>query len=89
MKKFISAVLILIMIFGMCVLPAQALPQKEEKIIKILAIGNSYSNNAVEYISRIADSMGIKVSVTSLYDDGCSLKRYLPEEYGIKLVHYM
>lgn len=77
MKKVISAILVLMMIFGMSVLPAQALPNDEDKTVKILAIGNSYSNNAVEYISRIADSMGFKVSVTSLYDDGCSLERHV------------
>ncbi len=44
---------------------------------KILAIGNSYSNNAVFYISRIAESMGSDISATSLYQAGCPLERHV------------
>ena len=44
---------------------------------KILAIGNSYSNNAIYYISRIAESIGQKVSATSLYQAGCPFERHV------------
>ena len=44
---------------------------------KILAIGHSYSNNAVQYISRIAKSMGKEVSATSLYQAGCPFERHV------------
>ena len=44
---------------------------------RILAIGNSYSNNAIYYISRIAESMGQKISATSLYQAGCPLERHV------------
>ncbi len=42
-----------------------------------MAIGNSYSNNAIYYISRIAESMGKKISATSLYQAGCPLERHV------------
>ena len=43
----------------------------------VLAIGNSYSNNAIYYISRIAESMGKSVSATSLYQAGCPFERHV------------
>ncbi len=51
--------------------------ESELEPIKILAIGNSYSNNATFYVSKIAESMGKSVSVTSLYDDGCPIERHV------------
>ena len=77
MKKIICVILVLIFTFGMCVAPVSAVPQDDEKTVKILAIGNSYSNNSVKYISRIAESLGLKVSATSLYYAGCSLEQHV------------
>ena len=52
---------------------------EERPALKILAIGNSYSNNSTELISRIADSMGTGLDITaaSLYQAGCPLRRHV------------
>lgn len=49
----------------------------DDEPLKILAIGNSYSNDTTEYVSRIARGLGIKVEVTSLYYPGCTLKMHV------------
>ena len=51
----------------------------EKPTLKILAIGNSYSNNSTELISKIADSMdtGLDITAASLYQAGCPLKRHV------------
>ncbi len=50
---------------------------EEKKPLKVLAIGNSYSNNTTEFVSKIAESMGYDIEATSLYYPGCSLKLHV------------
>ena len=76
MKRVISIVLIFVLLFSLCSFGVSAAPE-DQKQIKILAIGHSYSNNATQYINSIAYSMGLNVSVTSLYDDGCPIERHV------------
>jgi len=45
-------------------------------VIKILAIGNSFSEDATRYLHEIADAGGIETKVVNLYIGGCSLKRH-------------
>lgn len=52
------------------------------KTIKILCIGNSFSQDTVYYLYDIAKSAGINVIVGNLYNSGCSLKRHYT--YAIK-----
>ena len=54
-----------------------AAASNKNRPIKILAIGNSYSNNATEYVSRIASSMGLNITAASLYQAGCPLRRHV------------
>ncbi len=74
LKKIVSIVLCALLIA--LSIPMAVFAQTDEPI-RILAIGNSFSNNATYFISRIAESMGKKVSVTSLYYAGCTLKQHV------------
>ena len=57
--------------------PVASAATVKNRPIKILAIGNSYSNNATEYVSRIASSMGLDITAASLYQAGCPLRRHV------------
>jgi len=48
----------------------------ENKTIKILCIGNSFSQDATQYIYDIAQSAGVTVIIGNLYSSGCSLERH-------------
>lgn len=52
---------------------------KKVKTIKVLAIGNSYSNNTTQYISRIADSTkgNTTVFAASLFFSGATLSQHI------------
>lgn len=64
-----NRILFLIATLFLCFSQASA-----DRIIKILAIGNSFSEDAVEQNFReICDSEGIKVIVGNLYIGGCSI----------------
>lgn len=43
---------------------------------KILAIGNSFSEDATKYIHQLAADGGIDTKVVNLYIGGCSLERH-------------
>ena len=45
-------------------------------MIKILAIGNSFSQDATRYLYGIARADGVQVKVVNLYIGGCSLYRH-------------
>ena len=44
--------------------------------MEVLAIGNSFSQDATRYLHRIARAAGDKLNVTNLYIGGCSLERH-------------
>lgn len=44
--------------------------------MNILAIGNSFSEDATRYLHQIARADGIEINVASLYIGGCSLERH-------------
>ena len=46
------------------------------KNLKILAIGNSYSQNATSQLHQIAKADGINLDVTNMYIGGCSLETH-------------
>ena len=50
----------------------------QQKVIKILAIGNSFSQDAVEqYLHDLADAEGIPVIIGDMFIGGCSLERHV------------
>lgn len=68
--------------------------------MKVLSIGNSFSQDAQRYLSRIADGHGVKMKNVNLYIGGCTLRthylnmlddakayefQYLGEGCGIKV----
>lgn len=49
-----------------------------QDVIKILAIGNSFSQDAVEqYLYELADAEGIRIVIDNMFIAGCSLERHL------------
>jgi len=50
--------------------------KKENKRIKVLAIGNSFSQDASKYLHDIADAGGIDLTVANLYIGGCTLETH-------------
>jgi len=85
MSKLICAFLCLALIVTIGFAPMGAYAEEETDMsetteprpLKILAIGNSYTNNATEYISRIAESMGLEIKAASLYKDGCMVQGHI------------
>lgn len=47
-----------------------------ERVIRILAVGNSFSSDGVEYLDELAQGAGIRLIVGNLYIGGCSLERH-------------
>lgn len=47
------------------------------KTLKILCIGNSFSNNTSQYTSQIAAAMGKRLEISSLFYGGCSPQNHL------------
>lgn len=44
--------------------------------MKVLCIGNSFSQDAASYLSRVAANQGLDIYVENLYIGGCSLERH-------------
>lgn len=55
---------------------AQKNAQQDEKAIKILTIGNSFSQDIDYYLYDIAKSANVDVIVGNLYNSGCSFERH-------------
>lgn len=49
---------------------------------KILAIGNSFSEDATRYLHAVAEAGGIDTKIVNLYIGGCSLKRHCENIQG-------
>lgn len=49
---------------------------KMEKPVKILAVGNSFSEDATFYLPQIAEAGGKSLILGRLYIGGCSLERH-------------
>ena len=76
MKKILALFLSIALIF--CAVPAvSAQTAVADEPIRILAIGNSFSNNATQYIDRIAENLGLNVEAYSLYYPGCTIQAHV------------
>lgn len=50
----------------------------QQKVVKILAIGNSFSQDAVEqYLHELAEAEGISTIIGNMFIGGCSLERHV------------
>lgn len=50
--------------------------------MRVLAIGNSFSQDATRYVRKIAEGAGTDLYVRNTYIGGCSLERHLQELYS-------
>ncbi len=63
--------------------PETVAPFSPPEEIKILSVGNSFSNNAMEYFYQIARNAGVKkVTIGVLYYGGCSLQQHI--SFGLR-----
>lgn len=77
MKKWLAVFLCLVMllfVFPSCNESQNAAPPED---LKILCIGNSFSEDTVEYVADIALDLGVQsVTVANLYYGGCSINKH-------------
>lgn len=75
------------MLAAQCVLTVQ--PETEDDgVIRILAIGNSFSEDAVEqYLWNLADAEGIETVIGNMYIPGCSLATHVENAEGDKAAY--
>ena len=72
MKKFVTACIIAFL----CLAPVSAWAQ-EDGILRILAIGNSFSTDSMQYLYQIAKNAGVEeIVLGNLYYGGCSLDEH-------------
>ncbi len=65
------------------VVPDAPLTSEPPKSIKILAIGNSFSTDCMEYLYQIAEAAGVEnIVLGNLYKGGCSLAMHLEYATG-------
>lgn len=58
--------------------PVEEPSWKDDGVLKILTIGNSFSVNSMQYVYQIAKASGIeKIELGNLYIGGCSLETHL------------
>ena len=79
MKRIGLIVLAVCLMLPMMAVVQPPRAQAANGVVRVLAIGHSYSNNATQYIDDIAESMGLggKIEVYSLYYAGCSLQQHV------------
>lgn len=77
MNRFHLLLTRLLCLFGLLTLTITTLSaQRPAGTIKILAVGNSFSDDGVEYLDELAQAAGIKLIIGNLYIGGCSLERH-------------
>lgn len=70
-------VITLLLLASMFVLSTTKAGAEESKIIKILAIGNSFSQDAVEqYLHQLAEAEGYQTIIGNMYIGGCTLETH-------------
>ena len=72
-------------IFLVILLGLSTAASANKEIIRILAIGNSFSEDAIENnLYELAAADGIKTIIANMYIGGCSLERHLDNARGNK-----
>lgn len=84
MKKFcfvLAAIFVICTFSVSCQTGYKSVP----KSLKILAVGNSFSVDAMEYLYNIAESAGVEdIVLGNLYIGGCSLERHFNNTKSLK-----
>lgn len=78
MQNKLNTLLIYVFLFfigpGQIVFAQQPLNHQEDKVVRVLAIGNSFSQDGIEnYLHELAEASGIKMIIGNLYIGGASL----------------
>jgi len=73
MKALITIKLVAVMALTMCL---QLNAQQDRKDLKILMIGNSFSQNASKYLPQMAEEVNVNLVLGRAEMGGCSLKRH-------------
>lgn len=75
----VKRVIIPLLAFVAIVLAQQCFAQhKDGDVLRILAVGNSFSDDGMEYLPALLADIGVKdVELARLYVGGCSLQRHL------------
>ena len=81
MKKTLACLLSLALsvtpqLFADGAAPADAAPAAAQKPLKVLMIGNSFSICVLRQMPKIAEELGLKLDICSLYIGGCSLAKH-------------
>ena len=77
MKRFFCWVALLTLILFVAT-PEVSAKRKDDGVLRILAIGNSFSDDGMEYLPLLLDNMGVEnVELARLYVGGCSLERHV------------
>ena len=56
----------------------------EQKPLRVLMIGNSFSISCMTHIPKVAKALGLELDITSMYIGGCSLQRHANNIVGAK-----
>lgn len=68
----------ILLVFSLCLLSAGILTAAQPDTVKVLAIGNSFSEDAVEeHLSELARAEGLNVIICNMYIGGCSIERHV------------
>lgn len=91
-KKLRAIVIFMVVVMMLCCIPADALTDvtgvAQKDTLKILAIGNSFSEDATEYIPIIAKDCGIKnIVVGNMYIGGCTIQQHAENARGNKAAY--
>ena len=69
---------LIISLMTLCLMATPATARKYGETLRILAIGNSFSDDGMEHLPALLEDMGIEnVEVARLYIGGCSLERHV------------
>ena len=73
MKKFF-----ILLVMALSYLAPNAMEAKTDKVVRVLCIGNSFSEDAVEqHLFNLAKAGGIQIIIGNMFIGGCSLERHL------------
>ena len=68
----------ILLVLSICLLSAGILSAAQPDTVKVLAIGNSFSEDAVEeHLSELARAEGLNVIICNMYIGGCSIERHV------------
>lgn len=68
----------ILLVLSLCLLSAGILSAAQPDTVKVLAIGNSFSEDAVEeHLSELARAEGLNVIICNMYIGGCSIERHV------------